>query len=369
MGISVKKTDSPIGYFGTGLKFALATLLRTGHTVRLWTGCQWHSFGLQDRTVRGEVFSIVTMDGEALPFASTLGKDWVPWQAYRELVSNARDEPDAVITTDRIDPEAHGTCWVVDGNGIETAHRLRSTIFCDGRVIFSLPGIAEVREGSSPYLFYRGVRVHEFGTRASQYTYNLLEPVDLTEDRTLKYSWVAPSIIGRAIARGCEDVEVLDSILMAQQGEFEHSISFDSVDRPSPIFLERVAALAHNAGIHRGAHRLWVRSTPSTDVYDTAILDDEDRRMVDEAEELCLAIDPDYLLEARYVVSLGDMVYGSVRGDDVMISHSAITLGVDFLAATLYEEYLHKQHGMADESRSMQNHLFQQLVRLARRLP
>ena len=28
-GISAKESDNPIGFFGTGLKFAIATLLRT----------------------------------------------------------------------------------------------------------------------------------------------------------------------------------------------------------------------------------------------------------------------------------------------------------------------------------------------------
>ena len=35
MGVSVKTGDNPIGYFGTGLKFAIATLLRTAHKVTL----------------------------------------------------------------------------------------------------------------------------------------------------------------------------------------------------------------------------------------------------------------------------------------------------------------------------------------------
>ena len=35
MGVSVKTKDNPIGYFGTGLKFALSTLLRSGHKVTL----------------------------------------------------------------------------------------------------------------------------------------------------------------------------------------------------------------------------------------------------------------------------------------------------------------------------------------------
>ena len=40
LGVSVKVGDSPIGYFGTGLKFALATILRKGGEIVLKRGLQ-----------------------------------------------------------------------------------------------------------------------------------------------------------------------------------------------------------------------------------------------------------------------------------------------------------------------------------------
>lgn len=368
MGVSVKETSSPIGYFGTGLKFALATLLRTSHKVKLWTAGQWHEFSLQERQVRGSTIQLVCMDGEALPFALNLGRNWEPWQAYRELASNARDEPDCLITSSPIDPEAHDTCFVVEGEGIEKAHRERADIFCESRVVVSIPGLAEIREGRSNHVFYRGVRVHSHD-KNSQFTYNLLGAVDLTEDRTMKYPFQANSLLGQLVALHCQDTEVLDAVIMSEGEDYEWTFGFEYVHDASALFKERVQALSHNAGVHPGAYRLWVKTAPSVDVYEDAILDEADRKMIEEAEELCLAIDPDYLLEARYVVGLGVGVYGMVRGDDVLIAHAAITMGVDFLAATLYEEYLHREHKLEDCSRSMQNHIFQQLVRLARRLP
>lgn len=368
MGVSIKQTSSPIGFFGTGLKFAISTLLRTSHSVRLWTGGVWHTLGVREREIRGETVQIVTMDGQEMPFALTLGRTWEVWQAYRELASNARDEPDCLVTSAPIDPETHGTCWVVEGEGIEIAHRDRATIFCESRVVASHPGLAEVREGRSHHVYYRGVRVHTL-QQPGQFTYNLLQAVDLTEDRTMKYPFQASAILGQLVGRHVEDRDVLDSVIMSGGDDFERSFTFDYISEGSTAFMERMAALAHNAGVHSGAHRLWVKTAPSTDVYEDAVLDEEDERMIEQAEELCLIVDPDYLLEARYVVGLGAGVYGMVRGDDVLISHAAVTMGVDFLAATLMEEYLHRQHKFQDCTRELQNHLFQQLVRLARRIP
>lgn len=122
--------------------------------------------------------------------------------------------------------------------------------------------------------------------------------------------------------------------------------------------------------INHTARRLWEKTAPSEDIFDEAILDDEDRVAIEEAEELILAIDPDYAMEPRYVVTLGPERYGLCRlNRDVLIAHATIDMGTDFLAATLYEEYLHMQHGLRDESRQMQNHLFQLLIRMARRVP
>jgi len=56
MGVSVKIGSSPIGYFGTGLKFSIATLLRTGHEVKLIRNGEVIPFAVDQETVRGELF-------------------------------------------------------------------------------------------------------------------------------------------------------------------------------------------------------------------------------------------------------------------------------------------------------------------------
>ena len=54
IGVSVKTGDNPIGYFGTGLKFALSTLLRTGHRVELRRGGEVLEFTAREVLVRGK---------------------------------------------------------------------------------------------------------------------------------------------------------------------------------------------------------------------------------------------------------------------------------------------------------------------------
>lgn len=367
MGVSIKQSRSPIGFFGTGMKFGLATLLRTGHRVRLWTGGRWHSFSATSRQIRGETVDVVCMDGEALPFALTLGRNWEPWQAYRELASNARDEPGHVVTADPLRPESFDTCWVVEGEGIEAAHRDRDTIFCASRVLHHLPGIAEVREGRSQHIFYRGVRIWTM-PKPSLWTWNLLSSIELTEDRTMKYESAPNWPLGRLVAQS-EDEELVSSVVSARDGVLEESADFSYCGGSSPTFQRVVARLGREGRASHTAVRLWSQTAPVADVYEDAVLDDEDHRMIEEAEDLCLAIDPDYAAEPRFVVAIADSIYGRFDRGTIVISHAAISMGVDFLAATMMEEYLHQQHGFIDCDRPLQNYLFQQLVRLARRIP
>ena len=91
MGISVKEEDS-IGLFGTGLKYAIATILRLGDSIEIESNGETFKFGKTKTDFRGEELDVVTCNGEELAFTTSLGKLWEPWMAYRELFSNALDE-------------------------------------------------------------------------------------------------------------------------------------------------------------------------------------------------------------------------------------------------------------------------------------
>jgi hypothetical protein len=91
-GVSVKESDNPIGFFGTGLKYAVAILLRTGHEVDVWRGTERRTFGVKPVTVRGDTFEIVTLDDEELGMTTQVGKTWEMWMALRELYCNPMDE-------------------------------------------------------------------------------------------------------------------------------------------------------------------------------------------------------------------------------------------------------------------------------------
>lgn len=200
LGVNVKLGDNPIGQFGTGLKYAIAIILRAGGSIVIYRGLKRMEFALKTEKIRGKEFKIVTLNGRKLGFTDQLGLHWKPWMAYRELASNTRDEGGTIrmhIEGDE-EPVRGETHIYVSCAEIEKAHDERGSIFLGSEPLHTLPGV-EVHAGESSHIFYRGIRVMELtGTKKSKFTWNLTEHAPLTEDRTLLY----PSVVGGRIVRG-----------------------------------------------------------------------------------------------------------------------------------------------------------------------
>lgn len=105
MGASTKRDDSSkIGMFGTGNKFALAVLLREKIGVTIYSGQKKLVFGTTPVKLRDHSFDRVTVrEGRKSPaqtnFTTEMGLGWDVEGAFRELVSNAYDEPQPSVYT------------------------------------------------------------------------------------------------------------------------------------------------------------------------------------------------------------------------------------------------------------------------------
>lgn len=248
-GVSAKVVDNPIGVFGTGLKYALAIILRGGGRITIWRGLKRYDFATRERTIRGEKFNIITMNGKDLGFTDQLGLNWKPWMAYRELWSNNRDEGGViravaggfVTAIEDAEPKARFTTVCVSGKEIEAAHEDRYTIILQTSPLFAVPGV-EIHAGESKHLFYKGIRIMEL-PKPSMYTYNLTGTHALTEDRTLLYPFMAPVTILKGLVQAVQE-SFLDRVLSdkACHGHFEESLPYQSVKDQVPSSQFMLAA-------------------------------------------------------------------------------------------------------------------------------
>ena len=360
MGVSVKNNDNPIGYFGTGLKYAIAVLLRTGHKVELDSNGETYVFSSREKIIRGEPFPLVFMNDEQLGFTTDLGKNWEVWQAYRELHSNCLDEGGKVANT----PWEADTCWRVSGDGISEAYADRYKIFLHGEPRW-LGEDLEIHEGSSSHIFYRGVRVLQL-PKKTRFTYNFINGITLTEDRTAKSSFdVSYKLASRLPTVAKEDF--WEKMFSRRTDVWENHLDFDYCGSPSEAFLEQAGRYYREGRLTDSQAKLYL-SNRGDDAIEQITLTDDEKKTVEEAIEMCektlnAHIDREKLF---FVDHLGGGVYGKMQEGNILIPRQTIANGRDFLMITLWEEFIHQHLGLDDCTRQMQQYLFDKVLAFAK---
>lgn len=394
-GVSSKEKDGAIGFFGTGLKYAIAVLLREDCSIEIFTDRKRLTFRTEKESIRVNEFETVHMVVEEndpgadlltrreyvrLGFTTELGKTWELWQAYRELWSNCIDEGG---TVDRFEPEefdhwtqnAGTTTIVVRGARFERVHENRfGEVLCPpNSVIYDDGHICEVKAGATNRLYYRGIRALELN-RHALYTYNIRMPMELTEDRTIKYQFRAMIAVGSAVAH-TEDRAFLERILLADNQTFEGSIDFEMCPgvAEGPIFRDVVREVSsrHPSKINRsamGAAKISVYDALPKET-DVGVLRGVNSQRLEKAIAFCKDIG--FEVDEFPIVVVGHIdngLLGLAHEGRIFLSRLAFEQGTKIVAGTLIEEYLHLSRNVEDCTREMQNMLVDTIVSLGEEL-
>ena len=246
VGLTSKSGEDTIGRFGTGFKYALAVVARLGGTVSIWAENEWHKIGTREENFRGESFLQMTINDEDLPFAASLGRDWEAWMAFREFYSNALDEGGNVHRFEtRPEPEDDQIIIAVEWDAFEAIFFSMEEHFIGGdeKPVWETAGL-QVFPGRSSFVFYKGIAITKLEEPAAQ-RYNITSYIDLTEDRTAKYSWQVMSRIQTYLVE-CTDEEICMRAVDARN-TFESKLDFSACSDVSPTFLGAAASLEHSA--------------------------------------------------------------------------------------------------------------------------
>lgn len=377
LGVSVKESENPIGFFGTGFKFALAWCLRNNHTVSIhWSTKHFAHFGAVYKKIRDREVSIIhfSLDGgepQALGFTTALGPTWEAWQAYREIHSNTLDEGGEILEhRDAALPwtgRAQETIIRVSGDAFAAAYDKREKYFLQKATLLEQAGTnVEIHRGSTDAMFFRGVRVGSLpGPLAtSELTWNVVSSLALTEDRTLKeaYYW---GYYVRSSFQYIKDPQIIRKVCCASPGTFEYGCSFEHVTNiESPMAKFLLANVGSTALSPKAAVRaLELQEQHYTENPRPFVLPARQKIMLERAVA--------FLKKARYPVdrypivcveSLGKGVSGLARDGQIMITQLAFASSMKELVSTVLEEFLHLEYKVDDESREMQNLLFRELI-------
>lgn len=356
-GVSIKQGDSPIGQFGTGLKYAIAVLMREGRSLRIDTGGDRYEFGVTETEFRGSPFEQITCNGATLPFTTHLGSTWELWQAYRELYSNCLDEGGDI--DGGFETNIHA----------EIGDVKHADVFLDTtrRVLTKTPG-CEVYSGRSKVLYYRGIRAGETN-RESLYTYNILDAA-LTEDRTFAHLFQVYQRISETVL-STDNTDFAQSFLLQSKHLFEERVDFDYTSlKPGQTAVDVVNQFRKDdCYLHKGMFES-VAAHLGPACYTIHDMDDRERRVLERASEFCDRIG--FPIE-HPVVKSNDLGKGKLGMADpsnntIYLSGVVLSQGVKQVASTLIEENLHLTLGYQDCTYQMQSYLFDQVVTMGERL-
>jgi len=367
-GTSSKEGENPIGFFGTGLKYAIAVLLRLGCSIEIISGGQHFKFTTRKTKIRVNEFDLIYMNDQELAFTTELGKKWEPWMAFRELACNTLDEKGKWYDHPPAHNDKNHTFIVVKGRAFDLIWSERTSIILHDFVPKWSDEIVEVDYGPSEWLYYRGVRVMKL-ERKSHLRYNIRAALDLTEDRTPKSLYMATSRIEHGLQWNADEAMIREALTAPESWENKHvgyaytfagktfkAVALDLVKKAHPSMNAALAQAIRNQHMHE-----FIGDVRS-------ILDEMDKRRLAKAIEFCKAIGYPVDTYEIIVANMPDNILGMVHDERIYVSTRVFLMGTKMLVGTLLEEYLHLKHRVDDETRQMQNLLIDIIASLGERV-
>jgi len=119
LGASSKRDDnSKIGFFGSGLKYSIAYLLRNNIEFKVFTDYKEVRFSTQKVNFREKEFDVIKVDDKETSMTTEMGIDWEPWFVIREIYCNAIDEGDSKISIVKQKVSDTDKCIPIEGKTV-----------------------------------------------------------------------------------------------------------------------------------------------------------------------------------------------------------------------------------------------------------
>lgn len=377
MGVSIKENENPIGFFGTGLKYAIAVLLRTGHEIDIYVDGIRYTFHPTKITLRGtEQDAIIMRDNSIggrgdiiLPFTLNYGRTWEVWMAYRELVTNTMDEKGDITVQDRVlVPEGH-TVISVKGDPILKEHRNHDLYFLKPALIGDIStGTAIHHHKGAGAVFYRGVNVcTNMNGVPSRYSYEIKRELTLTEDRTLKNQYGLFQTIGMEVVTACHDASVIRHMIsFAPTDTFEANLDYDWSDA-TLTFCNVVAEMIEldRLSVNPSALRAYekatkdrgIRTEPFTPIQQLSL-----ERALTLLKRCGFRYIDKYQIMLQTNASHGNLGSADRKEMKIYLTDKAFSMGVKTLMGTILEEFYHLDEEVDDFTREFQDLLLTKII-------
>jgi hypothetical protein len=242
IGASSKRSDpTKIGFFGSGLKYSIAAMLRNKISFKIFNGENEVIVSTIEKNFRGSVYDAIIINGFETSLTTTMGgKDWdIPFAPIREIYSNAIDEDeDASLTsTDNVEGKIGTTTFFIKKNESVT-HFFDNfdAYFCNRN-----PNVLASNDNVSIYpavgegvrLFRKGILCFHDSKERSLFHYNS-SSFEINESRVLSNRWGARYAISNGWKK-VDNVALIKKLVFGlaggNDGYFEHKLDFSFAQR------------------------------------------------------------------------------------------------------------------------------------------
>lgn len=392
MGASSKRDDdTKIGFFGTGIKYAIATLMRKGIPIKVYSGMKEITIEKVIEPMRGVDFETLVIAGRQTSITTQMGINWKTWQAIREIYCNAVDEGRVTLeTVPEVGPVADHTVFyigviddvldVIDNwNDYFSADRTDSILKTKEFKVYA--------GGAKTRVYRKGICCFELD-KPSLYHYDL-ESVGINEARLVENEWTLRNDIAKYWQKYATTDMLRRLFDHLKKEEFESSLGWSSYQETNSAWLDVIGnrklvnaevsghfvdeiknqnALVLNAPLvnmlsARFSDKVFVAG--KSDGYGTRFgvpMSKKHEFLLKEVlgffEEVGLPIK--YEIEAAIFPNA--RIMGEAADGKIYISVNTFDQGKKYIAATLLEEVFHLESQCHDETRAFQDFLINKLL-------
>jgi hypothetical protein len=395
IGASTKREDdSKIGFFGSGNKYAMATLLRYNVPFRVFAGEKEISIECKTVEFRGKKFERIYIEGTPTSLTTDMGPDWKEWMAVREWVSNSLDEGGSTIVTktDNVRGKEGCTRFFVghSPNIVEMVNNWNLYFTQDredslyenttGKLFF------QSSKNNTLHLYRKGIKALNEDFYKSLYHYDLVH-FTINESRIIDSLYSASYVVVKYL-NTVKDVNILKHILqkafLGSDKYWEGSLEWKyAVDKLSETWREaigdRVIILDDLSGFYEDvmlskpyyivSHSMCTaikKSFQDVKVYGIADEDNCNFKSVEPTPKINFLLKEcmDFFKETSYPVDYPIEIVeffetgtlGQALEGKILLSSSLFSHGKKEIVSTIIEENEHLKTNFKDNTRSFQNH-------------